>query len=303
MAITNISSRHRDARDRPRLGALGDAIPRVVLAAAFTLWLLWRSGERGWVRSLGLALLLFVILGPVVQPWYLAWGLVVLAASYKGREHFWLLLLSITGPFIGLPGRSPTARGPRALEPAADRPRRRDPRGSPRAAHGPLDAVVVARASDSAPARPRRAPRRRHQAPTTPTRVVSAKQRPSGRKRSFVGHHVLVLDDVQPAPVLAPYLDLGSDQGKAALLVKSDRASVLADDPRDDRVKARPLGRRDQVVQAAARRPRGREPRDGRRPSFRPSWRRPGVRERARRRRNRGFARLEPRSRRGRRQS
>jgi alpha-1,6-mannosyltransferase len=76
----------------------------VVIAAAFTLWLLWRSPERGWVRSLGVALLLFVILGPVVQPWYLAWGLVILAASYQGREHFWLLLLSIVGPFIGLPG-------------------------------------------------------------------------------------------------------------------------------------------------------------------------------------------------------
>ncbi|HWD95091.1 MAG TPA: polyprenol phosphomannose-dependent alpha 1,6 mannosyltransferase MptB [Acidimicrobiales bacterium] len=76
----------------------------VVIAVAFTLWLLWHSAERGWVRSLGLALLLFVILGPVVQPWYLAWGLVIFAASYKGREHFWLLLFSIIGPFIGLPG-------------------------------------------------------------------------------------------------------------------------------------------------------------------------------------------------------
>ncbi len=76
----------------------------VVIAAAFTFWLLWRSPQRGWVRSLGVALLLFVILGPVVQPWYLAWGLVILAASYEGREHFWLLLLSIVGPFIGLPG-------------------------------------------------------------------------------------------------------------------------------------------------------------------------------------------------------
>jgi hypothetical protein len=76
----------------------------LVAAAAFAIWLLWHSSERGWVRSLGLSLILFVELGPVVQPWYLAWGLVVLAASYQGREHFWLLLLSITGPFIGLPG-------------------------------------------------------------------------------------------------------------------------------------------------------------------------------------------------------
>ena len=76
----------------------------VVIAAGFTFWLLYRSPERGWVRSLGLALLLFVILGPVVQPWYLAWGLVILPRATRGREHFWLLLFSIIGPFIGLPG-------------------------------------------------------------------------------------------------------------------------------------------------------------------------------------------------------
>jgi len=76
----------------------------LLVAAAFGIWLLWHAEERGWVRSLALSLILFVELGPVVQPWYLAWGLVLLAASYKGREHFWLLFLSITGPFIGIPG-------------------------------------------------------------------------------------------------------------------------------------------------------------------------------------------------------
>lgn len=76
----------------------------LLLAAGFTLWLLWNGERRGWVRSLGLALILFVELGPVVQPWYMAWGLILLAASYQGREHFWILLLSITGPFIGIPG-------------------------------------------------------------------------------------------------------------------------------------------------------------------------------------------------------
>jgi hypothetical protein len=76
----------------------------VVTAAIFALWLFVNGERRGWVRSLAVALLLFVELGPVVQPWYLAWGLVLLAASYQGREHFWLLALSITGPFIGLPG-------------------------------------------------------------------------------------------------------------------------------------------------------------------------------------------------------
>jgi alpha-1,6-mannosyltransferase len=103
MAITNIAH---------ALGAHGVELASVLSVTRFlglmtavllTLWLLWHS-ERGWVRYLGVALLLFVILGPVVQPWYLAWGIVVLAASYKGRQHFWLLLLTITGPFIGMPG-------------------------------------------------------------------------------------------------------------------------------------------------------------------------------------------------------
>jgi len=73
-------------------------------AVFVTIWLLLRGERRGWVRSLGLALLLFVELGPVVQPWYLVWGIVLLAASYQRREHFWIMLLSITGPFIGMPG-------------------------------------------------------------------------------------------------------------------------------------------------------------------------------------------------------
>lgn len=76
----------------------------LLTAVGFALWLFFNGERRGWVRSLAVALLLFVELGPVVQPWYFAWGLVLLAASYEGREHFWLLALSITGPFIGLPG-------------------------------------------------------------------------------------------------------------------------------------------------------------------------------------------------------
>lgn len=75
-----------------------------VLAVVAAGWLLLHAERRGWVRSLGLSLVLFVILGPVVQPWYLVWGIVLLAASYEGREHFWLLLLSIVAPFMGLPG-------------------------------------------------------------------------------------------------------------------------------------------------------------------------------------------------------
>jgi alpha-1,6-mannosyltransferase len=76
----------------------------LLVAVGFSAYFLWHAEQRGWVRSLGLSLLLFVVLGPVVQPWYLVWGIVVLAAAYQGREHFWLLALSIASPFLGLPG-------------------------------------------------------------------------------------------------------------------------------------------------------------------------------------------------------
>ena len=83
----------------------------LAIAIGASLWLLWHSTKRGWLRSLGVALVLFVMLGPVVQPWYLVWGLLLLAACYKGREHFWLLALSIAGPFMGLPGAGELVNG------------------------------------------------------------------------------------------------------------------------------------------------------------------------------------------------
>jgi hypothetical protein len=76
----------------------------LVVAMTYFAWLLWRGEKRGWVRSLAVALVLIVVLGPVVQPWYFGWGLVILATCYEGREHFWLLALSIASPFIGIPG-------------------------------------------------------------------------------------------------------------------------------------------------------------------------------------------------------
>jgi len=76
----------------------------LMIALGVSVWLLLNADRRGWVRSLGMSLLLFVVLGPVVQPWYLVWGLAVLGVSYVGREHFWILAFSITAPFLGLPG-------------------------------------------------------------------------------------------------------------------------------------------------------------------------------------------------------
>ena len=82
-----------------------------VIALGITTWLLLGREHHRWVRALGLSLIVLVILGPVVQPWYFVWGFGLLSASYVGRQHFWILLMSITGPFAGLPGGADMVKG------------------------------------------------------------------------------------------------------------------------------------------------------------------------------------------------
>jgi len=61
-----------------------------VVLAGVLLWLWLRAGRIGWVRALALGLLAIVFLGPVVQPWYVLWGLTVAAATPMSRR-LWLL--------------------------------------------------------------------------------------------------------------------------------------------------------------------------------------------------------------------
>jgi hypothetical protein len=67
------------------------------VATALVLLRLWfRAGRQGWVRAAGLALLVVVFLGPVVQPWYVLWGLTVLAATRIDRR---IALVAAGGSF------------------------------------------------------------------------------------------------------------------------------------------------------------------------------------------------------------
>jgi len=52
-----------------------------VLAAAGALWLLWRARRDNLVRVLAAVLLLAVLAGPTLWPWYLTWGLILLATT------------------------------------------------------------------------------------------------------------------------------------------------------------------------------------------------------------------------------
>ncbi len=75
----------------------------VLGACGFAMWLLLRSDRIGALRAMGLTMLVIVALGPVVQPWYLSWGLVVLAPVATGKVRTLIVGSSIAAAFIGLP--------------------------------------------------------------------------------------------------------------------------------------------------------------------------------------------------------
>jgi hypothetical protein len=78
-----------------------------LLAAGIAgVWLLLNSDRIGTLKALGITLLLFVALGPVVQPWYLSWGLILLAPVALGRLRSLIIGLSMVTAFIELPGGS-----------------------------------------------------------------------------------------------------------------------------------------------------------------------------------------------------
>jgi hypothetical protein len=76
----------------------------LVGAAVAGVWLLLNSDRIGTLKALGTTLLLFVLLGPVVQPWYLSWGLLLLAPVALGRLRSLIIGLSMVTAFIELPG-------------------------------------------------------------------------------------------------------------------------------------------------------------------------------------------------------
>jgi alpha-1,6-mannosyltransferase len=76
----------------------------VALAAVLSFGLLVRSRRVGEVQALGLSLLAFVVLGPVVWPWYETWGFVFLAVVAEGWTLRLLLVLSAVGCFADVPG-------------------------------------------------------------------------------------------------------------------------------------------------------------------------------------------------------
>jgi hypothetical protein len=74
------------------------------LAIVVGLRLLLRSDRIGPLRAMGWTLVAFVVLGPVVQPWYASWGFVFLAVVAEGQERRLLIGFSAIACFLQLPG-------------------------------------------------------------------------------------------------------------------------------------------------------------------------------------------------------
>jgi alpha-1,6-mannosyltransferase len=76
----------------------------LLAATAIAAYCLLHKEELGLLIALGITALAFVLLGPVVQPWYLTWGIILMAPVVTGRLRVVALGLSIVAPFIGLTG-------------------------------------------------------------------------------------------------------------------------------------------------------------------------------------------------------
>jgi alpha-1,6-mannosyltransferase len=75
----------------------------LLVAGAVVLYLLTHCDRIGLVRALGLSLLVVAILGPAVQPWYLTWGLIVLAPVASSRTLLAIVGGSAFSSFLGVP--------------------------------------------------------------------------------------------------------------------------------------------------------------------------------------------------------
>ena len=83
------------------------AVTRLIgmaIAVALGIYLLRNYERIGWLKAMGLTMLIFVVLSPVVQPWYLSWGIILLAPVATGKIRTTIIVLSALSPFLGLPG-------------------------------------------------------------------------------------------------------------------------------------------------------------------------------------------------------
>jgi len=81
-----------------------------LLVVAGVAWMLWNVHRLDVVRLLGLSLMLIVVGSPTLWPWYLMWGLTILAASGLQRSKVLAAVAGLAMLMVG-PGGSPMFGG------------------------------------------------------------------------------------------------------------------------------------------------------------------------------------------------
>jgi alpha-1,6-mannosyltransferase len=74
------------------------------LCAAIGLWFAWRVRRATLVRDLGVVLLAAALLGPAAWPWYLSWGLALLACDRVVQRRRWPVALGVAAVFPVMAG-------------------------------------------------------------------------------------------------------------------------------------------------------------------------------------------------------
>jgi hypothetical protein len=80
------------------------------LVVAGVVWLLWNVHRLDVVRAIGLALVLFVVGSPTLWPWYLTWGITLLAATTLQRSRVLAAVAALAMLVVGAGG-SPMLNG------------------------------------------------------------------------------------------------------------------------------------------------------------------------------------------------
>jgi alpha-1,6-mannosyltransferase len=75
-----------------------------IAALAISLWLWKRLPIIGLPRAVGLIVLAIVLLGPIVQPWYLMWAIPILAITADDRTSTLIVALCVSVSLLGVVG-------------------------------------------------------------------------------------------------------------------------------------------------------------------------------------------------------
>lgn len=74
------------------------------LSGIAALYFLFRAGHYGALKSIGYTFLAVTLFAPVIQPWYISWGIILLAAAPSNRITWGIVSVSIGAMVLGIPG-------------------------------------------------------------------------------------------------------------------------------------------------------------------------------------------------------